>query len=143
MKALLDLPVLSLTPHLLHQASTLSSSTWHTNLNNQVAEWIVRVRDEVEKQLPPACEDKEKILLAVQEKLLTDLLERESRLEVSSRLIQEADFAEAEEKLLKEKDSSGSLGEEWQEKRFLRLMHFSRLLLDTFHFVGFWRLTMR
>ena len=143
MKALLDLPVLSLTPHLLHQASTLSSSTWHTNLNNQVAEWIVRVRDEVEKQLPPACEDKEKILLAVQEKLLTDLLERESRLEVSYRLIQETDFVEAEEKLLKEKDSSGSLGEEWQEKRFLRLMHFSRLLLDTFHFVGFWRLTMR
>ena len=57
------------------------------------------MRDEVEKQLPPACEDKEKILLAVQEKLLTDLLERESRLEVSSRLIQEADFVEAEEKL--------------------------------------------
>ena len=50
------------------------------------------MRDEVEKQLPPACEDKEKILLAVQEKLLTDLLERESRLEVSSRLIQEADL---------------------------------------------------
>ena len=125
MKALLDLPVLSLTPHLLHQASTLSSSTWHTNLNNQVAEWIVRVRDEVEKQLPPACEDKEKILLAVQEKLLTDLLERESRLEVSYRLIQETDFVEAEEKLLKEKDRSGSLGEEWQEKRFLRLKHLS------------------
>ena len=102
--------------------------------------------------MPPACEDKEKILLAVQEKLLTDLLERESRLEVSSRLIQEADFVEAEEKLLKEKDSSGSLGEEWQEKRFLRLMHFSQLLLDTFHqkllyhsfhFAGFWRLMMR
>ena len=143
LKALLDLPVLSLTPHLLHQASTLSSSTWHTNLNNQVAEWIVRVRDEVEKQLPPACEDKEKILLAVQEKLLTDLLERESRLEVSYRLIQETDFVEAEEKLLKEKDSSGSLGEEWQEKRFLRLMHFSQLLLDTFHLAGFWRLMMR
>lgn len=143
MKALLDLPVLSLTPHLLHQASTLSSSTWHTNLNNQVAEWIVRVRDEVEKQLPPACEDKEKILLAVQEKLLTDLLERESRLEVSYRLIQETDFVEAEEKLLKEKDSSGSLGEEWQEKRFLRLMHLSQLLLDTFHLTGFWRLMMR
>ena len=101
------------------------------------------MRDEVEKQLPPACEDKEKILLAVQEKLLTDLLERESRLEVSSRLIQEADFVEAEEKLLKEKDSSGSLGEEWQEKRFLRLMHFSQLLLDTFHLAGFWRLMMR
>ena len=143
MKALLDLPVLSLTPHLLHQASTLSSSTWHTNLNNQVAEWIIRVRDEVEKQLPPACEDKEKILLAVQEKLLTDLLERESRLEVSYRLIQETDFVEAEEKLLKEKDSSGSLGEEWQEKRFLRLMHLSQLLLDTFHLTGFWRLMMR
>ena len=143
MKALLDLPVLSLTPHLLHQASTLSSSTWHTNLNNQVAEWIVRVRDEVEKQLPPACEDKEKILLAVQEKLLTDLLKRESRLEVSYRLIQETDFVEAEEKLLKEKDSSGSLGEEWQEKRFLRLMHLSQLLLDTFHLTGFWRLMMR
>ena len=143
MKALLDLPVLSLTPHLLHQASTLSSSTWHTNLNNQVAEWIVRVRDEVEKQLPPACEDKEKILLAVQEKLLTDLLERESRLEVSYRLIQETDFVEAEEKLLKEKDSCGSLGEEWQEKRFLRLMHFSQLLLDTFLLAGFWRLMMR
>ena len=143
LKALLDLPVLSLTPHLLHQASTLSSSTWHTNLNNQVAEWIVRVRDEVEKQLPPACEDKEKILLAVQEKLLTDLLERESRLEVSYRLIQETDFVEAEEKLLKEKDSSGSLGEEWQEKRFLRLMHLSQLLLDTFHLAGFWRLMMR
>ena len=101
------------------------------------------MRDEVEKQLPPACEDKEKILLAVQEKLLTDLLERESRLEVSYRLIQETDFVEAEEKLLKEKDSSGSLGEELQEKRFLRLMHFPQLLLDTFHFVGFWRLTMR
>ena len=152
LKALLDLPVLSLTPHLLHQASTLSSSTWHTNLNNQVAEWIVRVRDEVEKQLPPACEDKEKILLAVQEKLLTDLLERESRLEVSYRLIQETDFVEAEEKLLKEKESSGSLGEEWQEKRFLRLMYFSQLLLDafhpklhyhTFHLAGFWRPMMR
>ena len=143
LKALLDLPILSLPPHLLHQASTLSSSTWHTNLNNQVAEWIVRVRDEVEKQLPPACEDKEKILLAVQEKLLTDLLERESRLEVSYRLIQETDFVEAEEKLLKEKDSSGSLGEEWQEKRFLRLMHLSQLLLDTFHLTGFWRLMMR
>ena len=143
MKALLDLPVLSLTPHLLHQASTLSSSTWYTNLNNQVAEWIVRVRDEVEKQLPPACEDKEKILLAVQEKLLTDLLERESRLEVSYRLIQETDFVEAEEKLLKEKDSSGTLGEEWQEKRFLRLMPFSQLLLFTFHLAGFWRPMMR
>ena len=143
MKALLDLPVLSLPPQLLHQASTLLSRTWQINWNNQVAEWIVRVRDEVEKQLPPACEDKEKILLAVQEKLLTDLLERESRLEVSSRLIQEADFVEAEEKLLKEKDSSGSLGEEWQEKRFLRLMHFSQLLLDTFHLAGFWRLMMR
>ena len=143
MKALLDLPVLSLTPHLLHQASTLSSSTWHTNLNNQVAEWIVRVRDEVEKQLPPACEDKEKILLAVQEKLLTDLLERESRLEVSYRLIQETDFVEAEEKLLKEKDGSGSLGEEWQEKRFLRLMNFSQILLSTFHLAGFWRPMMR
>ena len=143
LKALLDLPVLSLPPHLLHQASTLPSSTWQINWNNQVAEWIVRVRDEVEKQLPPACEDKEKILLAVQEKLFTDLLERESRLEVSSRLIQEADFVEAEEKLLKEKDSSGSLGEEWQEKRFLRLMHSSQLLLDTFHLAGFWRPMMR
>ena len=129
--------------NLLHQASTLPSRTWQINWNNQVAEWIVRVRDEVEKQLPPACEDKEKILLAVQEKLLTDLLEREFRLEVSSRLIQEADFLEAEEKLLKEKDSSGSLGEEWQEKRFLRLMHLSQLLLDTFHLAGFWRLMMR
>ena len=125
MKALLDIPVLSLPPHMLHQASTLPSRTWQINWNNQVAEWIIRVRDEVEKQLPPACEDKEKILLAVQEKLLTDLLERESLLEVSSRLIQEADFVEAEEKLLKEKDSSGSLGEEWQEKRFLRLIQSS------------------
>ena len=78
------------------------------------------MREEVRKQLPPDAEDAEQVLMAVQEELLKELLTNEPGLEVGSRVLQESDFAEAKENLLKERESSVSLSEEWQEKRFLR-----------------------
>jgi len=102
---LLDLPVISLPSHLVHQ----------------VSEWVTRVREEVRRQLPPDAEDAEQVLMAVQEELLKELLENEPGLQVGSRVLQESDFAEAKENL-KERDNSASLSEEWQEKRFLRFL---------------------
>ena len=92
--------------------------------------------------MPPDMEDADQVLMAVQEELLKELLENETGLEVGARVLQESDFAEAKENL-KQREDSVCLSEEWQEKRFLRLMHFSQLLLDTFHLAGFWRLMMR
>ena len=58
--------------------------------------------------------------MAVQEQLLEELLKNEAGLEVRSRELQESDFVEAKENLIKGRGSSVCLGEEWQEKRFLR-----------------------
>ena len=89
------------------------------------------MREEVRRQLPPGSENAEQVLMAVQEELLNELLNNETGLEVGSRLLQESDFAEAKENLLKERESSVSHSEEWQEKRFLRLFG-----LFTMHCLG-------
>ena len=89
----------------------------------QVTEWITRVHEEVRKQLPSDTEqDAEQVLMAVQNQLLEELLlKNEAGLEVKSRQLQASDFAEVKENLVKERESLVScLGEEWQEKRFLR-----------------------
>ena len=119
-EALLNRPVLSLPSHLIHQARALFVLFKSTRCHFQVTEWITRVREEVRKQLPPDAEDAEQVLMAVQEELLKEILTNETGLEVGSRVLQESDFAEAKENLLKERESSVSLSEEWQEKRFLR-----------------------
>ena len=72
------------------------------------------------RQLPAGTEDAEQVLMAVQEQLLEELLKNETGLEVRSRELQESDFVEAKENLIKGRESSACLGEEWQEKRFLR-----------------------
>ena len=87
------------------------------------------MREEVRRQLPPDTEDAEQVLMAVQEQLLEELLKNETALEVRSRELQGLDFVEAKENLVKEKESSVGLGEEWQEKRFLRYaLHFHCLI---------------
>ena len=87
----------------------------------QVTEWVTSVREEVKRQLPPGTENVDQVLMEVQETLVADLLKSETDLGFSSRVIQESDFAEVKENILKERESSSiSLGEEWQEKRFLR-----------------------
>ena len=81
------------------------------------------MREEVKRQLPSDTEkDTDQVLMAVQDQLLEELLlKNEVRLEVRSRRLQASDFAEAKENLVKERESLvSSLGEEWQEKRFLR-----------------------
>ena len=81
------------------------------------------VHEEVRKQLPSDTEqDAEQVLMAVQNQLLEELLlKNEAGLEVKSRQLQASDFAEVKENLVKERESLVScLGEEWQEKRFLR-----------------------
>ena len=78
------------------------------------------MREEVRRQLPAGTEDAEQVLMAVQEQLLEELLKSEAGLEVRSRELQESDFVEAKENLIKGRGSSVCLGEEWQEKRFLR-----------------------
>jgi len=106
---LANLPVLSIPSHLVHQ----------------VTEWITRVREEVKRQLPPDTEqDTEQVLMAVQDQLLEELfLKNKAGLEVKSRGLQASDFAEAKENLVKEREGLVScLGEEWQEKRFLRFL---------------------
>ena len=97
---------------------------------------------EVKRQLPPDTEDAEQVLMAVQEELLKELLENEPGLEVGSRVLQESDFVEAKENL-KERENSGCLSEEWQEKRFLRFAFSLFSLVQQFLFPGSWRLTMR
>lgn len=81
------------------------------------------MREEVKRQLPSDTEkDTDQVLMAVQDQLLEELLlKNEVGLEVRSRRLQASDFAEAKENLVKERESLvSSLGEEWQEKRFLR-----------------------
>ena len=81
------------------------------------------MREEVKRQLPSETEENaEQVLMAVQDQLLEELLlKNEAGLEVRSRRLQASDFAEAKENLVKERESLvSSLGEEWQEKRFLR-----------------------
>ena len=86
------------------------------------------MREEVKRQLPPDTEqDTEQVLMAVQDQLLEELfLKNEAGLEVKSRGLQASDFAEAKENLVKEREGLVScLGEEWQEKRFLRFGFFA------------------
>ena len=108
------------------------------------------------RQLPAGTEDAEQVLMAVQEQLLEELLKNEAGLEVRSRELQESDFVEAKENLIKGRESSVCLGEEWQEKRFLRFALFiiACFLLGQQFFViitrfqhlfssGSWKLTMK
>ena len=117
-------------------------------MHHQVTEWITQVRNEVRRQLPSDTEqDAEQVLMAVQEQLLQELLVKNEAglLELRSRGLQASDFAEVKVNLVKERETLVScLGEEWQEKRFLR---FAFLPVfppgSTFLFSGSWKLMMR